>query len=131
MTTPSKLIPDEPLSPDPPGWGLNYSPSMSSPGFIAIHGRRRARILNGQDPTEHPQLFTPQVNVAKFKWPTDKEASDWAEAQIKKVNPESELFEKKDTPHANNENVSPETSVAAVQNSSIGDNVAVMPFKLD
>ena len=38
-------------SPDPPGWGVNFSPSQLSPSEINFHGgRRRVRMLYGQDP---------------------------------------------------------------------------------
>ena len=50
---------EEPSSPDPPGWGANYTPTKDDPEFVEFHGRRRARILNGQDPQKNPEKFTP------------------------------------------------------------------------
>ena len=42
-------------------------------------GRRRVRILHGQDPEKSPELFTLPRKVHRFfnpeyKWPTDEEA---------------------------------------------------------
>ena len=67
-------------SPDPPGWGVNFSPSQLSPSKINLYGgRRRVRMLYGQDPDENPELFTPprkghRVFNPEYKWPTDEEA---------------------------------------------------------
>ena len=35
-------------------WGDNYTPSKDSPNFVAFHGRRQARIINGQNPMDNP-----------------------------------------------------------------------------
>ena len=50
-------------------WGDNYSPSKDSPTFVAFHGRRQARIINGQNPMDNPEKFTPVVNPMIFDWP--------------------------------------------------------------
>ena len=50
-------------------WGDNYSPSKDSPTFVAFHGRRQARIINGQNPVNNPEKFTPVANLMKFDWP--------------------------------------------------------------
>ena len=42
---------DEPLSPDSQAYVDNYSPSKESPSMFAFIGRRRLRIINGQDPS--------------------------------------------------------------------------------
>ena len=69
-----------PPSPDPAGWGVNYTPSKDTPnGWAEKVGRRRARIMHGQDPELHPEKFTPQVNLLQFQWPTNEEARLWAE----------------------------------------------------
>ena len=70
---------EEPSSPDPPGWGANYTPTKDDPEYVEFHGRRRARILHGQDPQKNPEKFTPMVDPLKFKMPTDQEAKEWAE----------------------------------------------------
>ena len=75
----------DPLSPDRPGWGANYTPSNDTPnGWVAVVGRRRARIMHGQDPQQHPEMFTPQVDLTKFKWPTNEEAEQWVDHLFKK-----------------------------------------------
>ena len=58
---------EEPSSPDPPGWGVNYTPTKDDPEFVEFHGRRRARMLNGQDPQKNPEKFTPVVKPLKYK----------------------------------------------------------------
>ena len=80
MATHTSYTEVEPLSPDPPGWGSNYTPSKDTPnGRVEIVGRRQARILHGQDPQKNPKKFTPMVDPLKFKMPTDQEAKEWAE----------------------------------------------------
>ena len=69
--------PIEPPSPDPPDWGVNYTPTRDTPNGWAEHiGRRQARIQHGQNPNNpaHAHLFTPQFSSA-FNWPTDEEAA--------------------------------------------------------
>ena len=69
--------PIEPPSPDPPDWGVNYTPTRDTPiGWAEYVGRRQARIQHGQNPNNpaHAHLFTPQFSSA-FNWPTDEEAA--------------------------------------------------------
>ena len=75
------LSKEEPPSPDPPFWGSNYTPSQESQDVQDFIGRRRLRILNGQDPEKMPDKFTPLVNLRKYEWPTWEEAQLWAEAK--------------------------------------------------
>ena len=70
---------EEPSSPDPPGWGVNYTPTKDDPEFVEFHGRRRARMLNGQDPQKNPEKFTPVVNPLDYKWPSNLEAKESVE----------------------------------------------------
>ena len=73
---------DEPLSPDSQAYVDNYSPSNESPSLVAFFGRRRLRIINGQDPEQNPERFTPRVSLKSYKWPTDEEARLFAEKAI-------------------------------------------------
>ena len=73
---------DEPLSPDSQAYVDNYSPSNESPSLVAFFGRRRLRIINGQDPERDSGQFTPRVDLTKYKWPTDEEARNFAEKAI-------------------------------------------------
>ena len=65
---------DEPLSPDSQAYVNNYSPSKESPSLVAFLGRRRLRVMNGQDPVLNPEKFTPPVDLRYYKWPTEEEA---------------------------------------------------------
>ena len=75
------MLPVVPDSPETQAYIKNYTPSKESQEDQEWYGRRRLRILNGQDPEEHPQLFTPQPRVVRVVdvWPTDEEAYQWAE----------------------------------------------------
>ena len=92
MATHTSYTEVEPLSPDPPGWGSNYTPSKDTPnGRVEIVGRRQARILHGQDPQKNPEMFTPQVDLTKVKWPTNEEAELWAAAVFSKPKKQKKL----------------------------------------
>ena len=69
---------DEPLSPDSQAYVDNYSPSKESPSLVASFGRRRLRVMNGQDPVLNPDKFTPPAELRYYKWPTEEEARIWA-----------------------------------------------------
>ena len=75
------LSKEEPPSPDPPFWGSNYTPSQESQDVQDFIGRRRLRILNGQDPEKMPDKFTPLVNLLKFEWPKNENARQWASSK--------------------------------------------------
>ena len=67
---------------DPPGWGVNFTPSQLSPSEVNFFGRRHCRIMHGQDPVKQPDLFTPQhkpwkIHPCEFDWPTDEEAAKY------------------------------------------------------
>ena len=76
-----ELSKEEPPSPDPPFWGSNYTPSQESQDVQDFIGRRRLRILNGQDPEKMPDKFTPLVNLLKFEWPKNENARQWASSK--------------------------------------------------
>ena len=61
-----------------------YTPSNEDEASLNVFGRRRLRIMNGQDPELMPHKFTPIVSY-HYEWPTNKEAYSWAEAAIRKV----------------------------------------------
>ena len=99
---------DEPQSPDPPGWGVNYDPHNDTPnGWSAIVGTYRARTMHGQDPEKNPELFTPRVN---FKWPTHEEAMLTANAAVE---PKKKKMKLKLPDHSSAEDVTPQTMHAA------------------
>ena len=51
MSSTTTVDENVPPSPDPPNWGSNYTPTNDTPnGWAEKVGRRRARILHGQDP---------------------------------------------------------------------------------
>ena len=58
--------PEHPKSPSTP---LSFTPSSRPTDEINFFGRRTLRIMAGQDPKKHPELFTPQVDPMKFDWP--------------------------------------------------------------
>ena len=60
-----------------------YTPSCESESLQEFYGRRRLRIINGQDPEKHPEKFTPLVSQ-RLEWPTNDEAFLWAEPARKK-----------------------------------------------
>ena len=60
-----------------------YTPSNESEDSLDFFGRRRLRIMNGQDPVLHPKSFTPLVSQ-RMQWPTNDEAFEWAEPARKK-----------------------------------------------
>ena len=60
-----------------------YTPSCESESLQEFYGRRRLRIINGQDPEKHPEKFTPIVSQ-HMQWPTNDEAFEWAEPARKK-----------------------------------------------
>ena len=60
-----------------------YTPSNESEDSLEFFGRRRLRIMNGQDPVLHPKSFTPLVSQ-RMQWPTNDEAFEWAEPARKK-----------------------------------------------
>ena len=59
-----------------------YTPSIESESAQQFFGRRRFRIINGQDPALHPEKFTPVV-AQRMEWPTWVEAYEWADAAKK------------------------------------------------
>ena len=69
---------EEPLSPDSKAYIDNYTPSKEPQDMQDFFGRRRLRIMNGQDPVRNREKFTPRVNPLYFKWPTNEEAETWA-----------------------------------------------------
>ena len=83
MATTATTTMEAPPSPDPPNWGSNCTPSKDTPnGWVQVVGRRQARILHGQDPVKNPEKFTPRVNLTRFAWPSNDEASAWAVANV-------------------------------------------------
>ena len=132
MATHTSYTEVEPLSPVPPGWGSNYTPSKDTPnGRVEIVGRRQARILHGQDPQKNPEMFTPQVDLTKVKWPTNEEAELWAAAVFSKPKKQKKL-ELHNTPtvggHAASTPVTEETAAAS---SSFGFAGPLEPFQLE
>ena len=115
-TTTTTTTMDAPPSPDPPNWGCNYTPSKDTPnGWVQVVGRRQARILHGQDPVKNPEKFTPRVNLTRFAWPSNDEASAWAEANVSSRKRQKKL-ELNSTPPAAGASSSPiteETTVSA------------------
>ena len=75
-----------------------YTPSNEDEASLNVFGRRRLRIMNGQDPELMPHKFTPIVSY-HYEWPTNKEAYAWAEAAAqnrrKRQLFEKHIFEKK------------------------------------
>ena len=69
---------EEPKSPDHKAYIDNYTPSKEPQDVQDFFGRRRLRIMNGQDPVHDAEKFTPRINPRKFKWPTNEEAKIWA-----------------------------------------------------
>ena len=49
---------------------MAYTPSIESESAQHFFGRRRFRIINGQDPALHPEKFTPVVGQ-RMEWPTN------------------------------------------------------------
>ena len=68
-----------PPSPDTQAYIDNYTPSKEPQSTQDFIGRYQLRRLNGQDPEQNPEKFTP-IEDQRMKWPTDKEAYAWAEA---------------------------------------------------
>ena len=64
------------LSPASKAYIANYTPSKEPQETIDLMGRRRLRILNGQNPEKHPEKFTPQ-DAHIFKWPSQEETEEW------------------------------------------------------
>ena len=69
-----------------------YTPSNEDEASLNVFGRRRLRIMNGQDPELMPHKFTPIVSY-HYEWPTNKEAYAWAEAAARNTR-KRQLFEK-------------------------------------
>ena len=132
MATHTSYTEVEPLSPDPPGWGSNYTPSKDTPnGRVEIVGRRQARILHGQDPQKNPEMFTPQVDLTKVKWPTNEEAELWAAAVFSKPKKQKK-FELHNTPAVGGGTAStPVTEETAAASSSFGFAGPLEPFQLE
>ena len=80
------MLPVVPDSPETQAYIKNYTPSRESQEDQEWYGRRRLRILNGQDPEEHPEMFTPPPPVVRVEdvWPTNEQAYQWAEPGRKK-----------------------------------------------
>ena len=71
----------EPPSPETQAIVGSYTPSKETQETQDFFGRRRLRIAAGQDPVAQPEKFTPQVDMTKFKWPTEEEAKLWAKSK--------------------------------------------------
>ena len=53
----------------------SYTPSNELQEALNVYGRRRLRMLNGQDPELHPEKFTPLPDMRMgMQWPTNEEA---------------------------------------------------------
>ena len=98
---------DDPLSPETLAYINSYTPSKEPQEEQDFFGRRRLRIINGQDPEKQPQKFTPQPRVVRVVdvWPTDEEAYQWAEPGRQKralynnrIREEAEKMKKLKTP---------------------------------
>ena len=61
-----------------------YTPSNEDEASLNVFGRRRLRILHGQDPEEMPHKFTP-IPSQHMQWPSNEEAYAWAKAAIAAV----------------------------------------------
>lgn len=83
---------DEPLTPDSKAFVDAYTPSQETQEAQDFFGRRCLRIANGQHPDTMPEKFTPKEDQ-RMKWPTDEEASMWAESAKKKARKGKEVFE--------------------------------------
>ena len=120
---------EDPLSPETKAAIDAYTPSDETKETQDFFGRRRLRIINGQDPKKHPEKFTPLPAVVRVVdvWPTNEEAYEWAEPGRKKralynirIREEAEQMKKLKTPSgAAGSSTSPET-VAAASNSHAG-----------
>ena len=86
------MDPEEPQSPETKAFVDSYTPSKESKEAQEFFGRRRLRIMNGQDPELMPHKFTPIVSY-HYEWPTNKEAYAWAEAAARNTR-KRQLFEK-------------------------------------
>ena len=72
-----------------------YTPSNEDEASLNVFGRRRLRIMNGQDPELMPHKFTPIVSQ-HMQWPSNEEAYAWAKAAIAAVRKRNgQLFEPK------------------------------------
>ena len=126
----NNLTEKEPQSPDPPGWGIKYTPSKDSPSFVALHGRRYARILNGQDPEKNPEKFTPRFNPMYFEWP------EWPSEEPKAKKPKGllpELDKSKMTDESAPQlSITPQTSTKPAETATDGGapEPESVPFKL-
>ena len=70
-----------------------YTPSNEDEASLNVFGRRRLRILHGQDPEEMPHKFTP-IPSQHMQWPSNEEAYAWAKAAIRAVRKrDGHLFE--------------------------------------
>ena len=124
---------EEPSSPDPPGWGANYTPTKDDPEFVEFHGRRRARILNGQDPQKNPEKFTPVVNPLDYKWPSNLEAKESVEKLFRPNKRVMKLQLQVETPAVSGAScsssapVTEETAAAAAKATSLSPS---QPFQL-
>jgi hypothetical protein len=87
-------------------------PPKTPNGWVQVVGRRQARILHGQDPVKNPEKFTPRVNLTRFAWPSNDEASAWAVANVSSRKRQKKL-ELNSTPAAAGSSSSPITEETA------------------
>ena len=100
-----------------------YTPSNETTETQDFFGRRRLRIINGQDPENHPEKFTPLPAVVRVAdvWPTNEGAYKWAEPgrqkralYNKRIREEAEQMKKVKTPSgAAGNSTSPKTEDTA------------------
>ena len=118
----------DPLSPEfDRAYVDSYTPSNEPQGMVDLHGRRRLRMNNGQDPEKHPEKFTPPPAVVRVVdvWPTNEEVYAWAEPGRKKraaynirMREEAEKMKKLKTPSgaagSSSTPITDETAAAAI-----------------
>ena len=94
-----------------------YTPSNEDEASLNVFGRRRLRILNGQDPEEMPHKFTP-IPSQHMQWPSNEEAYAWAKAAIWNVRKrDGQLFE----PEQNKKHKTPGGAAGSCSTPATGD----------
>ena len=84
---------EDPLSPETKAAIDAYTPSKEPQETQDFFGRRRLRIINGQDPEKQPEKFTPPPPVVRVAdvWPSNEEAYKCGQSAAARKGPSSIL----------------------------------------